>query len=474
MLLMLATGFPCSSHLLTSPISPYHRNMSFITSPIQSFKTRRERLLAWMHTQGGGIAILPTAALRPRNRDNQYTFRHDSDFFYLSGFKESGAWLVLIAGDANKSILFCEGKNPEAEIWNGKRWGPEAAAEHFEFDLSYDVTELDQRVPELMRGHTQLLTPLSNFSNQSLLTKVHDWVALAQRKTRGAHATPVKWLDLCEPLSEMRLIKDPSELAIMREAAAISARAHTRAMQVTRPGLHEYELEAELLHTFRKQGAQGVAYDSIVAAGPNACVLHHPAGDSLMHDGELVLIDAGCELEGYASDITRTFPVNGRFSGAQRALYEIVLHAQQAAIAHTSPKHHWNAGHEAAVRELTQGLLDEGLLKGTLEQALDTSAYSRFYMHRTGHWLGMDVHDVGAYRMPPLGAQDRPWRMLEQNMVLTIEPGLYVRPAEDVPEAFWNIGIRIEDDAVITAEGCELISRGVPVEITEIEALMKG
>lgn len=448
--------------------------MPSIASPIQSFKTRRERLLAWMHAQGGGIALLPTAALRSRNRDIHYTFRHDSDFFYLSGFKESDAWLVLIAGDADQSILFCEGKNPEVEIWNGKRWGPQAAAEHFDFDQSYDVSELDQRIPELLLGHAQLFTPLSNFSNQQLLTKVHDWVAAAQRKTRGSRATPVKWLDLCEPLSEMRLIKDETELIIMKEAASISAQAHVRAMQVARAGLHEYALEAELLHTFRKQGAQGVAYDSIVAAGANACVLHHPAGSSVMRDGELVLIDAGCELEGYASDITRTFPVNGRFSGAQRALYEIVLHAQKEAIAHTSPTHHWNAGHEAAIRVLTQGLLDEGLLQGTLEQALETSTYSRFYMHRTGHWLGMDVHDVGAYRAPPLGAQDRPWRMLEKNMVLTIEPGLYVRPAEDVPEAFWNIGIRIEDDAVITAQGCALISRGVPVEIAEIEALMKG
>ena len=448
--------------------------MPSVTSPIQSFKTRRERLLAWMHTQGGGIAILPTAALRPRNRDNHYTFRHDSDFFYLSGFKESDAWLVLIAGDVDQSILFCEGKNPEAEIWNGKRWGPQAAAEYFDFDQSYDVSERDQRIPELLLGHAQLFTPLSNVSNQQLLTHVHDWVAVAQRKSRGTRATPVKWLDLCEPLAEMRLIKDATELSIMKEAASISAQAHVRAMQATHAGLHEYELEAELLHTFRKRGAQGVAYDSIVAAGANACVLHHPAGNSVMHDGELVLIDAGCELEGYASDITRTFPVNGRFSGAQRALYEIVLHAQKEAIAHTSPTHHWNAGHEAAVRVLTQGLLDEGLLKGTLEQALETSTYSRFYMHRTGHWLGMDVHDVGAYRAPPLGAEDRPWRMLEQNMVLTIEPGLYVRPAEDVPEAFWNLGIRIEDDAVITAQGCELISRGVPVEIAEIEALMKG
>ncbi|MDN3986039.1 aminopeptidase P N-terminal domain-containing protein [Zwartia vadi] len=447
--------------------------MPVVKTPLESFQSRRQKLLAWIRSQGGGIAILPTAVVRHRNRDNHYTFRHDSDFFYLSGFKESEAWLVLISGDSEQSILFCEDKNPEYEIWNGKRWGPQAAAEQFGFDAAFNVAELDQRMPEMLIGHSQLLTPLSNFSNPQLLAKVHDWVGAAQRKARGARATPSKWLDLCEPLSEMRLIKDASELEIMRAAGAISARAHVRAMQAVRPGLHEFELEAELLHTFRIEGAQGVAYDSIVATGANACVLHHPAGDSVMRDGELVLIDAGCELEGYASDITRTFPVNGRFSGAQRALYEIVLDAQRAAIAHTSPKHHWNAGHDAAVKVLTQGLLDEGLLTGTLEQALESTAYTRFYMHRTGHWLGMDVHDVGTYRMPPLGAGDRPWRMLEAGMVLTIEPGLYVRPADDVPEDFWNIGIRIEDDAVVTEQGCELITRGVPVEISEIEALIK-
>lgn len=444
-----------------------------MTLPIQNIQARRERLFAWMHAQGGGIAIVPTAVLLHRNRDNHFTFRHDSDFFYLSGFAESDAWLVLIAGAVNQSILFCEAKNPEYEIWNGKRWGPAAAAEHFGFDQAYAVSELDERLADLMIGHPQLFAPLSSIANQQRLGKMHDWVTAAQRKTRGSRATPTKWVDLSEPIAEMRLIKDGTELATMRAAASISARAHVRAIQCARPGMHEYELEAELLYTFRKQGAQGVAYDSIVATGANACVLHHPAGNSVMQEGDLVLIDAGCELNGYASDITRSFPVNGRFSGAQRALYEIVLRAQDAAVAHTSPKHHWNAGHEAAIRVLTQGLLDEGLLQGTLDAALETSSYSRFYMHRTGHWLGMDVHDVGAYRQPPLNSQDRPWRMLQENMVLTIEPGLYIRPADDVPEAFWNIGIRIEDDAIVTVQGCELISRGVPVAMDEIEALKR-
>jgi Xaa-Pro aminopeptidase len=271
----------------------------------------------------------------------------------------------------------------------------------------------------------------------------------------------------------MRLVKDAHELDTMRRAAAISALGHVRAMQAAQPGRHEYELEAELLYAFRKNGAQSVAYDSIVAAGGNACTLHYRAGDTVMRDGDLVLIDAGCELDGYASDITRTFPANGRFSAAQRTLYEIVLAAQRAATACVSPAHHWNAAHEAAVRVLTQGLLDEKLLTGSLEKNIETESFKRFYMHRTGHWLGMDVHDVGEYRTPPAGAGERAWRTLSPGMVLTIEPGLYVTPAPDVPEVFWNIGIRIEDDAVVTQHGCELMTRGVPVEIRDIEDLMQ-
>jgi Xaa-Pro aminopeptidase len=271
----------------------------------------------------------------------------------------------------------------------------------------------------------------------------------------------------------MRLIKDTAEQQTMRAAAQISAQGHVRAMQCAQPGKHEYELEAELLYTFRKHGAQAVAYNSVVATGSNACILHHAAGNRVMRDGDLVLIDAGCELDGYASDITRTFPANGKFSGPQRALYDIVLAAQQAAIEKTSPTHHWNAGHEAAIRVLTQGLIDVGLLKASLEEAIETGAYKAFYMHRTGHWLGMDVHDVGSYRTPPASNKERPWRMLEAGMVLTIEPGLYIRPAENISEQFWNIGIRIEDDAIVTAQGCALITRGVPVEADEIERLMR-
>ena len=441
---------------------------------ISRFKSRRDQLLAWMHSQGGGIALISTAPERSRNRDNHYVYRHDSDFFYLTGFNEAHAWLVLIAGDQDQSILFCEGKNVEMELWNGVRWGPEAAAEHFGFDRAEDVSKLAERCAELMLGQVRLFTTMSRPPEPGLLPKLQTWVIQAAQQTRGLRATPHQWLDISEMLAEMRLIKDAGEQQTMRTACKISSEGHVRAMQAARPGMHEFELEAELLYIFRKHGAQAVAYNSIVAAGANACILHHAAGNSVMRDGDLVLIDAGCELDGYASDITRTFPANGKFSPAQRALYDIVLAAQQVAIDCTSPRHHWNAGHDAAVKVLTQGLLDVGLIQGSLEQAIESAAYRPFYMHRTGHWLGMDVHDVGSYRTPPASNEDRPWRMLQAGMVLTIEPGLYVRPADNIPEEFWNIGIRIEDDAIVTDQGCELITRGVPVDAEEIETIMRG
>lgn len=436
------------------------------------FACRRQHILSWMRSLGGGIAILATGAEISRNRDNHYAFRHDSDFFYLTGFTEANAWLVLIAGDTDQSILFCEPKDPLMETWTGKRWGPIAAAEEFGFDEAFPTSDLDAQIPARMAGLKILFTNTGRSRVPQYLTQLHAWLEKAQTTLRGSRATPTQWVDIGEPLSEMRLVKDASELDTMRRAATISAIGHTRAMQTAQAGLHEYELEAELLYVFRKHGAQSVAYDSIVAAGVNACTLHHRAGNSVMRDGDLVLIDAGCELDGYASDITRTFPANGRFSAAQRALYEIVLAAQRAATTCVSPSHHWNAAHEAAVHVLTQGLLDEKLLTGSLDKNIETEAFRRFYMHRTGHWLGMDVHDVGDYRTPPADAGERTWRNLMPGMVLTIEPGLYITPSPDVPEVFWNIGIRIEDDAVVTPTGCELITRGVPVEIREIEYLM--
>ncbi len=448
--------------------------MTLCTPDTSSFTDRRKQLLTWMRSLGGGIAVLPTAPERTRNRDNFHSYRHDSDFFYLTGFTEANAWLVLIADDQDQSILFCEGKDPAVEMWNGLRWGPQAAASHFGFDQAFEVGELDATLSKLMLGQPRVFTTLSRPAIPELMTQIQGWITRASQSVRATRVTPHQWLDVSDVLAEMRLIKDSGELSTMRRAAHISAGGHVRAMQATRAGRHEYELEAELLHEFRIHGAQSVAYDSIVATGANACILHHRAGNSVIQNGDLVLIDAGCELDGYASDITRTFPANGIFSGPQRALYDIVLAAQGAAIACTSPAHHWNAGHDAAIRVLTQGLLDEGLIHGTLEQAIETAAYQPFYMHRTGHWLGMDVHDVGNYRSPPISDQDRPWRSLQAGMVLTIEPGLYIRPDEQVPEEFWHIGIRIEDDAIVTQEGCELITRGVPVDPEEIQALMRS
>lgn len=466
-----------------------------MTTPIPHqalYAQRRARLAAQLGE--GCIAIVPTAPVRPRNRDNDHPYRFDSHFHYLTGFAEPEAWLVLTA--EGRSILFCLPKDPEREIWDGYRLGPEAAPASLGVDEAHPVTELDARLPALLENRRSVWWPFA--THEGLQARIDGWLQRVRARVRHGVLCPHTQRDLCSLLDEMRLIKDAHELDVMRRAARISAGAHVRAMQRCAAWLRagrevrEYHLEAELLHEFRRHGASGPAYGSIVAAGANACVLHYRADTAPVRPGELVLIDAGCELEGYASDITRTFPADGHFRGPQRALYELVLAAQQAAVAATRPGARFADAHEAAVRVLTQGLLDEGLLKreqvGTLDDAIEQRAYFRFYMHRTGHWLGLDVHDVGSYvepteigqaspRRDPLSGEtilDRPARILRPGMVLTIEPGLYVRPAEDVPPAFWNIGIRIEDDAVVTEDGCELITREVPVQPDAIEALMRG
>ncbi|KOF52884.1 MULTISPECIES: aminopeptidase P N-terminal domain-containing protein [unclassified Achromobacter] len=444
--------------------------MSLPPSDIAPFVSRRQRLMARMRAEGGGIAILPTAPEAFRNRDAEYPYRHDSDFFYLSGFTEPQAWLVLVAGAEDRALLFCRPRHAEREIWEGRRFGPEAAAAHFGFDDAYPVDALDEVVPPLLLDQPVLYGPLAE--DRRTDGQVMRWMARARESARGGRKPPERLADLRAMLAEMRLVKDASEIAAMRKAAKISAGAHARAMRAARPGMREYELEAELLYEFRRHGAQSVAYNSIVAAGANACVLHYPAGDAVMRDGDLVLIDAGCEVDSYASDITRTFPVNGRYSGPQRALYDLTVAAQEAAVRATAPGRGFNEAHEAAVRVLAQGMLDLKLLRGSLDGVIESGEYSRFYMHRTGHWLGLDVHDAGDYRLPGAGA-DRPWRPLQTGMMVTIEPGIYVRAADDVPEAYWNIGIRTEDDALVTDEGCELITRGVPVHAGEIEALMR-
>ena len=445
--------------------------MSLPHTDIAPFADRRRRLLAHMRAAGGGVAVLSTAPHAQRNRDAEYPYRHDSDFYYLTGFTEPEAWLVLITGVTDRAILFCRAKHTEHEIWEGYRCGPDEALARYGMDEAYAIDELDTLMPALLLDHAALYRPFTAAGPAE--RKLRRWMALAEERGRGRHQLPPQIQDLRGILAEMRIIKDASEIAAMRQAARISAGAHARAMRAARPGMHEYQLEAELLYEFRRHGAQSPAYPSIVATGANACVLHYAAGDTVLRDGDLVLIDAGCEYDSYASDITRTFPANGRFTGPQRALYDLTAAAQQAAVQATAPGRSCNDAHDAAVRVLAQGMLDEGLLSGSLDGVLESTAYTRFYMHRTGHWLGLDVHDVGAYRDGPSTAQDRPWRALATGMVLTIEPGIYVRAADDVPEAFWNIGIRIEDDALVTDEGCELITRGVPVDAKEIEALMR-
>ena len=428
---------------------------------------------------GGGVAVIATASELSRNRDSEFPYRHDSDFFYLSGFEEPGATLVIkVDQNSEETHLFCRPKDPEREIWDGIRLGPEAAPKMLGVDSAHSNVELDTKLSQLLADQDAVYVRLAESAETD--RRLRHWMKQVRQQARAGINPPSEFHDVEAMIHEMRLFKDVHEIEIMRRAAAISARAHIRAMQICKPGMREYQLEAELLHEFRNSGSQSVAYNSIVAGGANSCILHYRAGSTELRSGELCLIDAGCELDGYASDITRTFPVNGKFSGPQRALYDITLAAQEAAIAVTKPGNTFMQPHEAALKVLTQGLLDEKLLKltelGSLDNAIETAAYRRFYMHRTSHWLGMDVHDVGSYReQNNINADaEKPWRILRPGMVITIEPGLYVRPAEDVDEQFWNIGIRIEDDAVINDSGCELISRGAPVKANDIEALMKN
>ncbi|NUY31658.1 M24 family metallopeptidase [Paraburkholderia sp. JPY303] len=451
------------------------------TIAIDVYRTRRERVLAALRAAGGGVAIVPTAPEALRNRDTDYPYRHDSYFYYLTGFTEPEALLVLDASaapGAPASVLFCREKSVERETWEGFRFGPDGAREAFGLDAAFPIGELDTQLPRIIADKPALHYAFGTSAH--LDEQVRGWLDAVRAQSRSGTVAPTAACDLLPLLDDMRLVKDDHELAIMRRAGQISAAAHRRAMAVCRPGIREYELEAELLYTFRKFGAQAPAYTSIVAAGANACVLHYPAGNAIARDGDLILIDAACELDGYASDITRTFPASGRFTPAQRELYDIVLAAQQAAVDATHAGASFDNPHQAALRVLSQGLLDTGIVArakfASVDDVIAERAYAPFYMHRTGHWLGMDVHDCGDYRERGAARDETgalPWRTLRASMTLTIEPGLYVRPAEGVPERYWNIGIRIEDDAIVTPSGCELITRDVPVAADEIEALMQ-
>jgi Xaa-Pro aminopeptidase len=428
----------------------------------QEFRARRDQLIQQM---GGGVAVIPTAPEAIRNRDSHYPYRFDSYFYYLTGFKEPEAVLFVMAGKSPKTILFCRDKDIEREIWDGFRFGPDAAKELFGFDEAYSIQQLDEIAPKLLANQDKLFYSLG--ADVAWDAKTTAWLNHLRTQARTGISAPDQVLDVRKMLDEMRLIKSPFEMDLMHRSANIAAAAHQRAMQFTKPGMMEYEVEAEFLHEFYRRGAQAPSYTSIVAGGANACTLHYNANNAQLHDGDLLLIDAGCELDGYASDITRTFPVNGKFSPAQKDLYQLVLAAQAAAIEKVAPGQHWNAPHEAALKVLAQGFVDLGLCQGTVDAVIESGSYRQFYMHRTGHWLGLDVHDAGEYK----DKQDA-WRVLESGMALTIEPGCYVRPADKVPEHFWNIGIRIEDDAIVTPTGCEIITKAAPKTISEIEDLM--
>ena len=445
--------------------------------PQAIYTQRRNRVAkSILEKSGGGILIIDTAAEKYRNRDSDFPYRHDSDFYYLTGFNEPGATLVMIVNsNKTETILFCRPKDLDREIWDGWRLGPEAAPQYLGINSAFSNASLDEKMPLQLANQNAIFTRLINA--EPINSQLKNWLNEVKGMARTGANSPAALFDVETIIHEMRLFKDEHEIKIMRKAGNIAAQGHIRAMQASRPGLREYHLEAELLHAFRYAGAQSVAYNSIVATGANACVLHHRAGNAELNNGDLCLIDAGCELDGYASDITRTFPVNGKFSGPQKAIYEIVLAAQEAAIEKTKPGVDFQAPHDAALRVLTQGLLDLNLIDrssiGSLDNALETKAYQRFYMHRTSHWLGMDVHDVGQYREPNSTSEPKAWRTLLPNMVLTIEPGLYIRKSDDVDPQYWDIGIRIEDDALVTNGTCELMSRDVPVSVNEIEYLMK-
>lgn len=430
----------------------------------QEFTRRRKQLMAMM--EDNSIAILPAAPERTRSRDTEYSFRQDSDFYYLSGFAEPESVLVLIPGrEHGQYVLFCREKDREKEIWNGYRAGPEGACAQYGADDAFPIDDIDDILPGLIEGRERVYYGMgkdADFDHQVMV-----WINAIRAQVRTGAIPPGEFLDLDHLLHDMRLYKSAAEGRILKRAGEISAEAHARAMRACKPGVYEYQLEAEIHHEFAMNGARFPAYNTIVGGGDNGCILHYVDNSEALKDGDLVLIDAGCELDYYAADITRTFPVNGKFSKEQRLLYELTLKAQQAAIDAIKPGRHWNEPHEASVQVITEGLVELGLLLGDVPDLIETEAYKEFYMHRIGHWLGMDVHDVGDYRV---GGQ---WRVLEPGMCMTVEPGIYVAPDNAGVDAKWRgIGIRIEDDVLITKDGCDVLTADVPKTVAEIEALM--
>jgi len=437
---------------------------------MKMFQRHRERLLAELEKRGAA-AVIPTATPKTRNNDCEYRFRPDSDFWYLTGFAEPEAVLVLLPGqaegEAKRSVLFLRERDKEMEIWNGRRLGVERAAEVLGVDEAYPECELWERLPGLLKGYASILYPLGRDSEFD--RDLAECLGLLRRRARNDTLPPVELVDPLPLLHELRLYKDEDELEIMRRAAAVTAEAHVAAMAATAPGKQEYEIDALLEGTFRSRGGTGAAYANIVAGGANACILHYIENDMALQAGDLLLIDAGCEFDYYASDVTRTFPVDGTFSPEQRAIYELVLRVQKEAVAAVRPGVTYTAIHDRVVRELTAGLVELGLLEGEVDELVESGAFRRFYMHGTGHWLGLDVHDCGAY-----ATIDGP-RALSPGMVLTIEPGIYVAPDDEEVEERWRgIGVRIEDDVLVTAEGHENLTAAIPKELLEVEAACKG
>lgn len=424
----------------------------------------RTQLMALMAPNS--IAIIPAASEQTRSRDTQYTYRQNSDFYYLSGFDEPDSLLVLAPDrPEGEFILFCRERNKDKEIWEGIMAGPEGAKKDFAADESFTIEQADKQLPKLMDGCQKIYYPVGQ--NAAFDAQVIAWLNTVRAKARAGAQPPEEFASIDALIHNLRLIKGDEEIALMEASCALAAKAHVRAMEYCKPGVWEYQLEAEIMHTFAMNNARSAAYNTIVGGGVNACILHYTNNNQALKAGDLVLIDAGCELDFYAADITRTFPVSGKFSAPQKALYELTLKAQAAALAAMVPGRRWNESHEASVQVITQGLIDLGLLKGDTQELIKTEAYKRFYMHKVGHWLGMDVHDVGAYKV------DGQWRILEAGMTMTVEPGIYVQPDDETVDEKWRgIGIRIEDDVLITPTGNKVLTHGVPKTIEAIEALM--
>ena len=427
------------------------------------FLRRRRQLMRMMGK--GAVAILPAAQPRLRSRDVLYPYRQDSDFYYLTGFAEPDAVAVLVPGrPEGEYLLFCRERDREKETWDGTRAGPENAVTRYAADAAYPIAAVEELLPKIVGACDRVFYTMG--AHPDFDQRLISWVSrLRTHGSAGAH-TPDEFISLDHFLHDLRLYKSREEIGTMRRSARIAVQAHRRAMSMCRPGLFEYQIEAEFIHEFRTHGAQP-SYLPIVGSGANSCILHYHANNRQMEDGDLLLVDAGCEYDYYASDVTRTYPVNGRFTPEQRAIYEVVLDAHEAALAAVVPGNSWSEPHEAAVRAVTKGLKKIGLLEGAVSSLIRTRAYQKFFMHRTGHWLGMDVHDVGDYKIADQ------WRVLEPGMVLTVEPGVYIPPGtRGVPKRGWNIGVRIEDDVLVTRDGSDVLTRDLPRDPDVLEAMI--